>query len=95
MNKMDIFAYRQEINRIDDQLLALFCRRMELSAQIASCKKENGLPVLDETREREVLTRLCSGLDADTQSDVTALYNQIFQISRSRQYRFLSDPKNP
>ena len=44
---MDLNDYRKEIDRIDDQLIALFARRMETAEKIAEYKKANGLRVLD------------------------------------------------
>ena len=42
---MNLEEIRDEINRVDEQLLPLFLRRMELSARAAAWKKENGAPV--------------------------------------------------
>ena len=42
---MDLTELRNQIDGIDDQLVQLFCRRMELCAQVAEYKKANGLPV--------------------------------------------------
>ena len=42
---MELEHLRQQIDRIDDELVALFVRRMEIAAQIADYKKQNGLPV--------------------------------------------------
>ena len=50
---MDLKDYRQQIDKIDDELVKLFCARMDVAAQIADYKKENGLPILVPARERE------------------------------------------
>ena len=52
---MDLHQLRLEIDKIDDQLVKLFGARMEVAAQIADYKKENGLPILVPAREREKL----------------------------------------
>ena len=44
---MDLNDYRKEIDRIDDQLIALFAQRMETAEKIAEYKKANGLRVLE------------------------------------------------
>ncbi|MEE0946657.1 MAG: chorismate mutase [Acutalibacteraceae bacterium] len=46
---------RQEINRIDKEMAELFCQRMEAVKTVAEYKKERGLPILDSTREEEVI----------------------------------------
>ena len=45
---------RKEISAINDEMLALFVKRMELSAQVAAYKKANGLPTLDRKREEAI-----------------------------------------
>ena len=42
---MDLSNLRNEIDKIDDELVKLFCQRMELSAQIADYKKQNRLHI--------------------------------------------------
>ena len=55
---MDIQELRREIDGIDAQLLPLFCQRMEIAAQVADYKKQNGLPIFVPGREREILDRV-------------------------------------
>ena len=55
MSELD--TLRSEIDEIDTQLTALFLRRMDVTARVGAYKQENGLPVLDEAREQEVLAR--------------------------------------
>ena len=46
---------RKEINIIDKEMAELFTRRMKAVEAVASYKKENGMPVFDEKREKEVI----------------------------------------
>jgi chorismate mutase-like protein len=48
---------REEIDRVDEELLRLLNRRARLAAEIGELKRRAGLPVLDPAREREVLSR--------------------------------------
>lgn len=50
-------AARKEIDRLDGELAALFEARMQAAAEIAAWKRQQGLPVLDKTREQQVLAR--------------------------------------
>ena len=52
---MDLKELRAEIDMLDDELVRLFVRRMEICAQIAEYKKENHLPILMPAREQEKL----------------------------------------
>ena len=51
---------RKEINRIDKEMAKLFEERMGCAKVIAEYKKERGLPILDEQREKEIVT--CWGI---------------------------------
>lgn len=42
---MELQELRNEINRIDGEMLALLERRLAVCRGIAECKRENGLPV--------------------------------------------------
>ena len=52
---MDLNHLRQEIDVIDEKLVALFVQRMQIAAQIGSYKKEHGLPVFATEREQQKL----------------------------------------
>ena len=48
---MELQELRNEINRIDDEMLALLGRRLAVCRSIAEYKRANGLPVRDAARE--------------------------------------------
>ena len=54
---MRIEDCREEIDRIDGELLRLLNRRALLALEIGEMKTRAGLPLKDEGREREVLSR--------------------------------------
>ena len=82
---MDISSYRSEIDSIDNELITLFCRRMELSALIAEYKKANGLPIYVPTREQEILDSVAKKAGAALAPAVTELYTLLFQLSKNHQ----------
>ena len=86
---MDLNDYRKEIDSIDDQLIALFDRRMETAGKIAAYKKANGLRVLDARREKEKLRDIMDKTPEEMREYVSSLYSLIFELSRSHQGRLL------
>jgi len=82
---MDLNDYRKEIDRIDDQLIALFAQRMETAEKIAEYKKANGLRVLDARREKEKMREILDKTPDDLREYVSSLYSLIFELSRSYQ----------
>lgn len=55
---MTIDEIRNEIDRLDDQLLNLFNQRASLALKIGELKKEVGLPVYDAEREKKIFQRM-------------------------------------
>ena len=49
---------RGAIDRIDEQILQLINKRLEIAAAIGKIKEKNGAPIIDTTRENIVLDRL-------------------------------------
>ena len=86
---MDLNDYRKRIDEIDEQLLALFVRRMETAGDIAAYKKANGLRVLDMRREKEKLREIADKTPEELREYALSLYSLIFELSRSRQGRLL------
>lgn len=86
---MDLSDYRKEIDEIDGQLTQLFSRRMAVAADIARYKKEQGLPVLDQSRERKKLLSISESAPDATREYTLSLYSLLFELSRSYQTRLL------
>ena len=82
---MELSDYRNEIDRIDQEIVELFTRRMDIAADIGRYKQEKGLPVYDPQRERQKLGDLTDMAREDMGIYVEGLYSTIFELSRSYQ----------
>ena len=82
---MNIQELRNGIDQIDDELVSLFCRRMDAAAQIAACKRENNLPIYVPAREREVLAKVAQTAGDEMGNYTRVLYSMLFELSRSYQ----------
>lgn len=51
----NIMHLREELNEIDEKLGKLLIRRFEIAKEIGRHKKENGFPIEDLQREREII----------------------------------------
>ena len=80
---MRIEDFREEIDKIDGELLRLLNKRALLALEIGELKARAGLPLKDEGREREVLTR-SSGANAGPLADgsVARIFRRIIRESR-------------
>ena len=80
----NLLEYRDEIDKIDHEMVDLFRRRMETAAKIAQYKREVGKPVFDPVREREKLNSVAAlaGEDMNTYSDYTL--SKLLGITQNR-----------
>ena len=86
MQELKIESLRNQIDKIDNQLVGLLTKRFGLVKIIGQIKLENKIPVIDNNREQEIVDRLFreSGLD---KKFVTQLFTLIFKESRKQQRR--------
>ncbi len=82
---MDISELRAEIDKVDEELVKLFCARMELSAQVADYKQERNLPIYVPAREREILQEVAAKAGPELAGYTRSLYSTIFELSRGYQ----------
>lgn len=82
---MSLEQMREEINQIDQELVDLFRRRMELSKSIGAYKQANQLPVQDPARERELLGRVAEQAGEELSEYAQSMYQTILAVSRSYQ----------
>lgn len=85
---MELSEIREKIDEIDKKLLPLFLERMSLSMEAARYKAENGMQILDKSREDEILKRVCA-YSGDMGEYARRLYQTIFELSRDCQSSFL------
>ena len=82
---MELKDYRDQLDRIDGQLVSLFKERMETVKSIADYKKEHNAPVLAAGREREILYRVTGLCGEELQEYTKLLYSTLLELSRDYQ----------
>ena len=87
---MELSDYREQIDKIDNELVRLFKERMEVAKGIAECKREKKLPVFDPAREREKLTDISKKMPEQLKTYGESLYSLLFELSRAYQRKELS-----
>lgn len=85
----DISESRKKIDEIDNRLVELFRQRMGVAADVAEYKKANNRPLMDESRERLLLTRVSEMAGPELASYVRSLYSMIMEISRAYQQNII------
>ncbi|UOO38753.1 chorismate mutase [Oscillospiraceae bacterium CM] len=79
---------RTEIDRVDEDIIRAFTRRMEISAALAAYKKENSLPIFDPARERLKLNAIVEKTPEELRTYTASLYTLLFDLSRSYQEKY-------
>ena len=88
---MELSDIRAKIDAVDDQLLDLFLQRMALSEEVAAYKNQHRLPILNKTREREILAKVTQRA-GDKEKYAYHLYSTLFELARSRQAELIDAP---
>lgn len=84
MSEIDLL--RIEIDDIDQELTKLLERRLNVAEKIAEYKKEQVLPILDESREEVVIQKNIDRLNNPDYADkVREFYINLMDISKSVQ----------
>lgn len=84
---IDLKDSREEIDRIDRQIVELFERRMRVASDVAEYKRSIGKPIYDKEREQqklEAVKALCSN-DFNGHA-IQEIYQQLMSISRRYQH---------
>ena len=84
---MSIEPLREEINRIDREIIRLIAKRQALAEKIVKIKIEQGLAIHDETRVQEVLK---SSFNYAVEHKINPVYTQkimeiLIEMSEERQ----------
>lgn len=88
---MDLTELRQELDNVDEQIVELYERRMELCGQVAEYKISTGKKVFDRQREQEKLAHVKALTHNDFNSHgIEELFEQLMSMSRKLQYQMLA-----
>ena len=84
---MDLTNYRNQINEIDDQILALLQKRAEISKQVGAMKAETGIAeVYVPHRQKQIIERLKARNHGKfPEAALEAIWTEILSASRSLQ----------
>lgn len=90
--ELDLNVIREDIDKIDKNIVELFESRMNLCEDVARYKIGAGREVLDKEREASKIKKLKSFAHGQFNSHgVEELFAQIMAISRKRQYQLLAE----
>ena len=83
--ELNLQEIRGKLDTIDNQMIGLFCQRMNLVKDVAAYKQENNLPILDTGRERDIINRVSLMAGEDLEHYAKLMYQTLFSVSRAYQ----------
>ena len=89
---MNLEELRKQMDEVDIELVKAFEKRMKTAAEIAAVKRNENIPVMNTSREREIVANLTKEVDSDITMYVRVLYSLLFEMSRSYQQKLLDKP---
>lgn len=90
MNRL--LEIREEIDKVDSEIVRLFEERVALAGDVARYKMSIGKEVLDRQREKEKIAKVKSLAHTDFNAQgVESLFEQLMTISRLHQYTLMAE----
>ena len=86
---MELNELRNRIDDVDEELITLLERRMDVSAQIAEWKQQRGFPVLDADREAAKLEGLKNKCRPETADLIADVFRAVMSSSRAHQEKMM------
>lgn len=90
MSVKDLNIIRQEIDQVDQELVALLEKRIALVTKVAAYKRATGKAILDTSREKVVLNKVASRVqNKDFETTLVNTFADIMKNSRDYQAKQL------
>ncbi len=88
----DLEELRATISSLDDSIIPLLLARFRVAEEVADIKRAKHLPVLDRAREEAILRKIHEKAEK-YDNEIAAVYESLFEISRSLQEERLRSEK--
>ncbi len=85
---MDLLELRNEIDKVDEELIPLLIKRLEISEQVAAYKAKRNMPVLNEKREQEILDDVKAKC-GDKGEYIKTIFSSAMDASRALQHKII------
>ena len=93
MSELD--DYRKKIDEIDEKITKLFEERMNTVMKVGEYKKANNLPVLNKSREEEVLKKNIGYLEnKDYADELRAFFISMMNIAKDLEHKKMKEKSN-
>ncbi len=81
-----IIELRKKIDDLDEQIIQLLKRRMQISKDVGSLKEKLHIPIEDKTREYEIIERLTQKAGKNlSEEQLIRIFTAVFKSSKQVQ----------
>ena len=87
----ELSEIRQEIDQLDDQLVDIYLKRMNLASEVAKSKKQTGKAINDVERENSIVFRLAKKVPEEMKLYLKELYSTIFCTGKAYQSKLIGN----
>lgn len=87
---MTLDEARLEINKVDDQILKLFTKRMDTASEIARIKLNESKEIFNAEREKAILEKVGKAVPEKYSQYAVSLYTEIMALSRNYQHEIFA-----
>lgn len=93
MSKNDKMIYlRDKIDTIDDKITDLLVKRFNIVKEIGAIKLNSRTEITNLSREKSIISRIFKRTNENiSQSDLSEIFNSIFEISKKIQKRIKNE----
>ncbi len=91
MDSSQLENARNNIDRINSQIVSLLIERMNYVDHVAKYKAEHNLPIFVPERENSILEKVAQLAGEEYADDIRPVFQAIFAASRSREKRKIKD----
>tara|TARA_B100000886_G_scaffold135686_1_gene91545 strand:- start:333 stop:605 length:273 start_codon:yes stop_codon:yes gene_type:complete len=86
MSKKELSILRNQINKLDEKLFSMICKRMNIAKKIGEIKVQHNMEIADNDRENELVKHILALPDNSLdQDEIQEIYKLFFSISKKRQ----------
>ena len=81
-----ILELRQQIDKLDEEIIQLLKNRMGISKEVGKLKEELDIPVEDKNRENEIIDRLTQQVGQNlSEGELIRIFTAVFKSSKQVQ----------
>ena len=78
----ELISMREEMDSLNNEMLAVFLRRLALSSRIIELKDRLGMPPHDPTRESAIIAEMCEAAGEAHAPYTARFFENLLEVSR-------------